>query len=140
MCWPAADVSSGESWLASSPPFSAEGGSGAFKQACGIVSGGGEGLERGQLQRGEDVVCVCVYLCVCVYEKTYLNKVLAFRLCHQRLKLGSGKGVYETRFGDDEEQDLGTGQDGKLISLRFGEGGGPPKMSALEERKKCNAM
>lgn len=36
-------------------------------------------------------------------DATYLDKVLAFCLCDERLELGGGEGVDETRFGDDEK-------------------------------------
>ena len=49
--------------------------------------------------------------------KTYLNEVFAFGFGDERLQLGGGKGVDEPCFGDDEEKDLGTGQNGEFIGL-----------------------
>ena len=48
---------------------------------------------------------------------TNLNKVLAFRLCDQRLELRGGESVYKTGLGDDEQQDLGTCKHGQFIGL-----------------------
>lgn len=47
----------------------------------------------------------------------YLNEVFAFGFGDERLQLGGGKGVDESGFGDHEEEDLGAGQDGKLVRL-----------------------
>jgi hypothetical protein len=46
-----------------------------------------------------------------------LDQVLALGLGHQRLQLGRGEGVYQTRLGHDEQQDLGACQDRQLIGL-----------------------
>lgn len=48
---------------------------------------------------------------------SYLNKVLAFGFCYERLKLGSGESVHETGLGHDEKQHLGAGEDGQLVCL-----------------------
>lgn len=50
-------------------------------------------------------------------EVTYLDEVLALGLGHEGLKLGSGKGVDETGFRDDQEENLGSREDGKLVGL-----------------------
>ena len=47
----------------------------------------------------------------------YLDEILAFGLGDERLELGGGKGVDETGFGDHEEQNLGSGEHGELVSL-----------------------
>lgn len=57
------------------------------------------------------------YGCQCV-DGAHLNKVLAFWLGDQRLELWGGEGVDQTGLRDDEQQDLGTGQDGQFVSLR----------------------
>lgn len=48
----------------------------------------------------------------------YLDEVLALGFRHQRLQLGRGEGVDETRLGHDEQQYLGAGQDRQLVGLR----------------------
>ena len=48
---------------------------------------------------------------------TYLDEVLTLGLGDERLQLGGGEGVNETGLGDNEQQHLGAGEDGKLISL-----------------------
>lgn len=75
-------------------------GSGALRQAWQRVSHHG----------GE---CECT-------DGAHLNEVLAFWLGDQRLELRGGEGVDQTSLGDDEQQDLGTGQDGQFVSLRRG--------------------
>lgn len=47
----------------------------------------------------------------------YLNQVLAFGLGNEWLQLGSGECVDQTSLGHDEEQDLGSGEDGKFVGL-----------------------
>ena len=46
-----------------------------------------------------------------------LNEVLAFGLGDEGLEFGSCEGVDETCLGDDQEKDLGSSEDGKLIGL-----------------------
>ena len=53
-------------------------------------------------------------------DGAHLNKVLAFWLGDQRLELRGGEGVDQTGLGDNEQQDLGAGQDGQFVSLRRG--------------------
>lgn len=48
---------------------------------------------------------------------THLYEVLPLGLGHEWLELGSGEGVDETRLGHDQQQHLGTGQDGELVRL-----------------------
>ena len=48
---------------------------------------------------------------------TDLNEVLAFGLRDQRLQLRRGERVDETGLGDDQEEDLGAGQDGEFVGL-----------------------
>ena len=50
-------------------------------------------------------------------DKTYLDEILALGLCDERLQLGRGECVDQARFGDDEKQNLGAGEDGELVSL-----------------------
>jgi hypothetical protein len=50
-------------------------------------------------------------------EHAYLDQILAFWLGDQRLQLGRGECVDEASLGDDEEEDLGSSQDGKLVCL-----------------------
>ena len=45
-------------------------------------------------------------------EQPYLDEVLALGLGDKRLQLGCGKRVDKTCLRDDEQQDLGTGEDG----------------------------
>jgi hypothetical protein len=47
----------------------------------------------------------------------YLNEILALGLCDEGLQLGRGEGVNQASFGDDEQQNLGAGEDRKLVSL-----------------------
>lgn len=47
-----------------------------------------------------------------------MDQILAFWLGDQRLQLRCGEGVDQASLGDDQEQNLGAGQDGKLIGLR----------------------
>lgn len=47
-----------------------------------------------------------------------LDKILALRLSDQWLQLGSGKGVDETGFRDDEQQHLCAGEGGQLVCLK----------------------
>lgn len=100
--WPGgtwAWLSSGDSTeLSASTPFASPlEGSGAFKQACeDAVSNATRHWRR---------------------AATYLDEVLALGLGDERLQLGRGEGVDQTRLGHDEKQDLGAGQDGELISL-----------------------
>jgi len=48
---------------------------------------------------------------------SHLNKILAFWLCDEWLELGCREGVNETGLGDDKQEDLGAGEDRKLIGL-----------------------
>ena len=48
---------------------------------------------------------------------TYLNQVLAFRLGDERLELGGGEGIDQSRFGDHEQEDLGAREDGEFVCL-----------------------
>lgn len=47
----------------------------------------------------------------------YLDQVLAFRLCDERLKLGGGECIDETRFRDDQEKNLSAGKDREFVCL-----------------------
>ena len=51
-------------------------------------------------------------------SSTHLDEVLALCFCHQRLQLGGGKGVDETRLGHDEEKHLSAGEHRQFICLR----------------------
>jgi hypothetical protein len=64
--------------------------------------------------RGGDVVCtVGTVLAGWLGSiQAGLDEVLAFGLCDEGLKFGGGEGVDETGLGDDEEEDLGAGEDG----------------------------
>lgn len=42
----------------------------------------------------------------------YLDEILAFWFCDERLELWCCESVYEAGLGNDEEQNLGAGQDG----------------------------
>jgi hypothetical protein len=48
---------------------------------------------------------------------TYLDEVLALGLGDERLQLGGGECVDKTGLGDDQQQHLGAGEDGQLVSL-----------------------
>jgi hypothetical protein len=48
---------------------------------------------------------------------SYLDEVLAFGFCDQRLELGGGESVDKTSFGHDEQQNLGAGEHRELVSL-----------------------
>lgn len=47
----------------------------------------------------------------------HLDEVLALGLGDKRLQLRRGEGVDEAGLGDDEEEDLGAGEDGELVGL-----------------------
>jgi hypothetical protein len=47
----------------------------------------------------------------------YLNEILPLGLGHERLKLRGGEGIDEAGFGYDEQKDLCTGEDRKLVRL-----------------------
>jgi len=47
-----------------------------------------------------------------------LDKILAFGLCDERLKLCGGEGVDETGLGYDEEKDLSAGEGRELVGLK----------------------
>jgi len=47
----------------------------------------------------------------------YLDEILAFGFCHERLEFWSGESVDEAGFRHDEKQDLGSSEDGKLVGL-----------------------
>ena len=49
--------------------------------------------------------------------ETCLDKVLAFGLGNERLKLRGGEGVYEPGLGHDKEEDLGAGEGRELVRL-----------------------
>lgn len=51
------------------------------------------------------------------WRGAYLNQVLALSLSDERLELGRGECIHEARFRDDEEEDLGAGQNGELVGL-----------------------
>ena len=51
-------------------------------------------------------------------RNTYLNQVLALRLGDQGLELGRREGVDESRLRHDKKENLGAGEDRKLVSLR----------------------
>ncbi len=48
---------------------------------------------------------------------TYLDKILSFSLGDKRLKLRCCKGIDQTGLGDNEEEDLGAGEDRQLVCL-----------------------
>lgn len=50
-------------------------------------------------------------------ESTHLDQVFALGLGDERLQLGCGKGIDKAGFGDDQQQDLGTGKNGQLVGL-----------------------
>lgn len=54
---------------------------------------------------------------VSIEDGAYLNQVLALGLRDERLELGCCESVDQSRLGNDEEEDLSTGQDGQLIGL-----------------------
>lgn len=90
-------VSAGTS--GASTPFSLPVGSGALRHACGGPSAHVEWGKQGREQT------------------TYLDEVLALSLRHQRLELGSGEGVDEAGLRHDQQQHLGSGEDGQLVCL-----------------------
>ena len=47
----------------------------------------------------------------------YLDEVLAFSLGYEWLELGCSEGVDQTSLGNDEEKDLGTGENRQFIRL-----------------------
>ena len=49
--------------------------------------------------------------------ETCLDKVLAFGLGNERLKLRGGEGVYEPGLGHDKEEDLGAGEGREFVCL-----------------------
>ena len=46
-----------------------------------------------------------------------LNEILALRLCDERLQFGSGEGVNQASFRDDEKEDLCSCESGKFVCL-----------------------
>jgi hypothetical protein len=50
-------------------------------------------------------------------DAPYLDQILPLGLGHERLELGGGEGVDQTRLGDDEEEDLRSGEDRQLVCL-----------------------
>lgn len=48
---------------------------------------------------------------------TDLDKIFAFRLSDKWLQFRRGEGVYKASLRDDEEEDLGAGQDTQLVGL-----------------------
>ena len=52
-----------------------------------------------------------------VVVQAYLDEVLALGLGDKWLQLGCGEGVDEARLGDNEQQDLGAGEDRQLVGL-----------------------
>ena len=46
-----------------------------------------------------------------IEDGLYLNQILAFGLCDERLELGCREGINQTSLGNDEEENLGAGQD-----------------------------
>jgi len=52
-----------------------------------------------------------------VSRVAYLNQVLSFCLCNERLKLWCREGIDKTCLGDNKKKDLGASQDGQFISL-----------------------
>ena len=48
---------------------------------------------------------------------TYLDQIFAFGFGDQRLKLGGGEGVDQTRFGDHQQEDLCAREDGEFVRL-----------------------
>lgn len=51
------------------------------------------------------------------HAETYLDQILPFRLCHERLKLGRRKCIDKSGLADDEEQHLGPGERRQLVRL-----------------------
>ena len=47
----------------------------------------------------------------CGQVTAYLNQVLAFRFCDEWLELRCCESIDKTGFGNDEEEDLGAGED-----------------------------
>lgn len=50
-------------------------------------------------------------------EQAHLDQVLALSLGDEWLQLGGGEGVHEAGLGDDQQQDLGTGEDRQFVCL-----------------------
>jgi len=44
-------------------------------------------------------------------SRAYLDQILSFGFCDKRLELRCREGVDQTSLGDNEEENLGTGQD-----------------------------
>lgn len=51
----------------------------------------------------------------------YLDQILALSLGDERLKLGRGEGVNQSRLRHDQQQNLGACQDGQFVRLQNGE-------------------
>ena len=132
MCWL---DSSGESTWSPSTPFSfPDGGSGALRHACGkkkmrvsfhvsligLEKSNDANSEVGRLEAkhcpGLQAIVHCIQFAA--ERITYLNKILALRLCHERLELWCGKGIHKSSLGNYQEQNLRAGQNRQLVGLQ----------------------
>lgn len=59
----------------------------------------------------------CVRSSIECGRRVYLDEVLAFGFGDERLEFGCCEGVDESGLGDDQQQDLGAGQDGQFVGL-----------------------
>lgn len=65
----------------------------------------------------------------------YLDQILALSLGDERLKLGRGEGVNQSRLRHDQQQNLGACQDGQFVRLQNGEISWLAVCSSRMERK-----
>jgi hypothetical protein len=54
---------------------------------------------------------------VSIKSGAYLDQILAFGLCDERLKFGCRESVNQTGLGNDEEENLSASQDGQFVCL-----------------------
>jgi hypothetical protein len=67
--------------------------------------------------RTSESMCQRVRWCAWVLNIVYLDEVLPFRLCDERLELGCGEGVDKSRLGDDKQEHLSASEDGQFVCL-----------------------
>jgi hypothetical protein len=65
-----------------------------------------------------------------------LDKILALRLCDERLQFGGGESIDQTSFRDDEKEDLCAGQGGKFVGLFHDTWAWRSKSERAEEEKR----
>lgn len=65
-------------------------------------------------------MCVSVWGGAWLWWKTHLNQVLALGLGDEWLQFRRGESIDQASLGDDQEQNLGTSQDGEFICLEEG--------------------